>query len=119
MNELEMKRTKNIDEKFCSDCGEVIKVKAEICPKCGCRQMAAPLSFGVSAPNGKNKIVAALLAFFFGGFGVHKFYLGQIGQGVLFLLFFWTIIPFIIAFIESILYLVMSDQEFARKYGGN
>ena len=27
----------------------------------------------------KNRIVAALLAFFLGGFGAHKFYLGQIG----------------------------------------
>ncbi len=25
----------------------------------------------------KNKIVAALLAFFFGGLGIHKFYLGK------------------------------------------
>lgn len=117
MNESATKRTKELDEKFCADCGEVIKAKAEICPKCGVRQIPYPSPFGVSAPNGKNKIIAAILAFFFGGFGVHKFYLGQIGQGIVYLLFFWTVIPFFIAFIESILYLVMSDQEFARKYG--
>lgn len=28
--------------KFCMDCGEKILRKAEICPKCGCRQIAAP-----------------------------------------------------------------------------
>jgi TM2 domain-containing membrane protein YozV len=50
--------------------------------------MAAPLSFGVSAPNGKNKIVAALLAFFVGDFDIHKFYLGQVGQGVFICCFF-------------------------------
>jgi RNA polymerase subunit RPABC4/transcription elongation factor Spt4 len=26
------------DTKFCSDCGEVINAKAEICPQCGVRQ---------------------------------------------------------------------------------
>ncbi|EFL92339.1 TM2 domain-containing hypothetical protein [Candidatus Regiella insecticola LSR1] len=40
--------------------------------------------------------------FFFGGIGAHKFYLGKIGQGFLYLLFFWTLIPAIIAFIEFI-----------------
>ncbi|MDR2637478.1 MAG: zinc-ribbon domain-containing protein, partial [Zoogloeaceae bacterium] len=34
--------TKAIDEKFCSECGAIIKAKAEICPKCGVRQMAKP-----------------------------------------------------------------------------
>jgi RNA polymerase subunit RPABC4/transcription elongation factor Spt4 len=29
---------KEADEKFCTDCGSVIKLKAEICPKCGIRQ---------------------------------------------------------------------------------
>lgn len=111
-------RTKAIDEKFCSDCGAVIKAKAEICPKCGVRQMPVPSLLGSIAPNGKNRIVAALLAFFLGGFGIHKFYLGRIGLGVLYLLFCWTFIPAVIAFIECILLLIMSDEEFNRKYGG-
>lgn len=118
MNESSTTRTKGLDEKFCGDCGEVIKIKAEICPKCGVRQLPVPSVLGVSAPNGKNKIVAALLAFFLGGFGAHKFYLGQVGLGILYLIFFWTMIPFIVAFIEFILFLVMSDQEFNRKFGG-
>jgi TM2 domain-containing membrane protein YozV len=65
----------------------------------------------------KNRIVAALLAFFLGGFGAHKFYLGRIGWGILYLLFFWTLIPGIIAFVEFIIYLCTSDEDFARKYG--
>lgn len=28
--------------KFCMDCGQKILRKAEICPKCGCRQITAP-----------------------------------------------------------------------------
>ena len=65
----------------------------------------------------KNRIVAAILAFFVGGFGVHKFYLGQIGWGIVYLLFCWTFIPALIAFIEFIIYLCTSDEDFARKYG--
>ena len=65
----------------------------------------------------KSRIAAALLAFFLGGFGAHKFYLGKIGQGFLYLIFCWTFIPAIIAFIEFIIYLCDSDEKFARKYG--
>lgn len=67
------------DEKFCSDCGAVIKARAEICPKCGVRQAAPPNSLLATAPNGKSKLAAALFALLLGGFGVHKFYLGRIG----------------------------------------
>lgn len=65
----------------------------------------------------KNRIVAALLAFFLGGFGAHKFYLGRIGWGIIYLLLCWTFIPSIVAFIEFIIYLCTSDEEFTRKYG--
>ena len=112
--------TKAIDEKFCHECGAVIKAKAEICPKCGVRQMPAPVAgFGGStAPNGKNRIAAALLAFFLGAFGIHKFYLGQTGMGFLYLIFCWTLIPSVAAFIEFIIFLTMSDDAFNNKYGG-
>ena len=110
---------KAADEKFCSDCGSTIKAKAEICPKCGVRQMGVVYqsSLGNVAPNGRSKIAAALFAFFLGGFGVHKFYLGQVGMGVLYLVFFWTFIPALVALIEFILLLTMSDEKFNLKYG--
>lgn len=107
---------KAVDEKYCTDCGKPIKAKAEICPKCGVRQSpASPL--GNTTPGGHNRIVAALLAFFLGIVGAHKFYLGRTGQGILYLVFFWTFIPSLISLIEAILYLVSSDEDFARKYG--
>ncbi|MBU3916237.1 NINE protein [bacterium] len=112
----EEKVQKSADEKFCSDCGEIINIKAEICPKCGVRQMSTPRNVDI-APNGKSKITAALLALFLGGIGVHKFYLGQVGKGFLYLIFCWTFIPVIIAFIEFIVLLVMSNEDFNRKYG--
>ena len=112
---------KNADEKFCSDCGSVIKTKAEICPKCGVRQMAVPSSIDLSAtaPNGKSKLAAALFALFLGGIGIHKFCLGQVGWGIAYLLFCWTFIPAIVAFVEAILLFVMSNEKFNRKFGQN
>lgn len=65
----------------------------------------------------KSRLAAILLAFFLGGFGVHKFYLGQVVAGIFYLLFCWTFIPSIIAFIEFIIYICMSDEDFAKKYG--
>ena len=65
----------------------------------------------------KSKVIAGLLAIFLGGLGIHKFYLGETTAGVVYLLFFWTFIPALIALVEGIIYLTMSDEAFANKYG--
>jgi TM2 domain-containing membrane protein YozV len=65
----------------------------------------------------KSRVVAGILGILLGNFGAHKFYLGKIGMGILYLVFFWTGIPGIIGLIEGILYLVKSDEEFHAKYG--
>ena len=49
----------------------------------------------------KSKVSAALLCFFLGGLGVHRFYVGKVGTGVLQLLTLgglgiWALIDFII-----------------------
>jgi len=64
----------------------------------------------------KSKGIAVVLAWLLGGLGAHKFYLGQAGWGVVYLLFCWTFIPSFIAFIEGLIYLFMSEANFARKY---
>lgn len=64
----------------------------------------------------KNKVVAGLLALFAGGFGLHKFYLGKIGHGIVYLLFFWTFIPALFAFFEGLILLLMTKEEFDHKY---
>lgn len=51
-----------------------------------------------------------------GGLGIHKFYLGRIGWGIVYLLFCWTYIPAIVGLIEGIIYLVSSDEKFHNKY---
>jgi TM2 domain-containing membrane protein YozV len=66
---------------------------------------------------GKSKGTAAVLAILLGDIGAHKFYLGKTGMGILYLLFFWTAIPGIIGLVEGILYLTLSDEKFAEKYG--
>ena len=70
-----------------------------------------------SVISNKSKSTAALLAFLLGGIGAHKFYLGQFGMGMLYLFFCWTFIPVVVSFIETIIFLVQSDEDFARKYG--
>ncbi|MDK9700981.1 MAG: NINE protein, partial [bacterium] len=50
-------------------------------------------------------------------FGAHKFYFGNPGLGVLYLLFFWTAIPAIIGIIEGIIILTMSQADFDAKFG--
>ena len=37
-------------------------------------------------------------------------------QGILYLLFFWTFIPALIAFIEGIYYIAVDEDEFDKKY---
>jgi TM2 domain-containing membrane protein YozV len=116
---MKVSPSKGPDEKFCSECGAVIKLKAEICPKCGVRQYgkAFIINLGPLAANGKSRIAAALFALFLGCIGAHKFYLGQTGLGILYLVFCWTFIPSFLGFIEFVLLLTMSDEEFDQKYG--
>jgi TM2 domain-containing membrane protein YozV len=48
----------------------------------------------------RDEVVGVLLALFLGGFGIHHFYLGRVGLGILYLCFCWTGIPAILGFIE-------------------
>lgn len=50
-----------------------------------------------------NKVAYCLLAFLLGSFGAHKFYAKKIGLGIIYLLFSWTGIPSVVAFIETII----------------
>jgi TM2 domain-containing membrane protein YozV len=99
----------NKTTKYCRDCGAEINSRAEICPKCGIRQLG-------NFDGNNRKLTAGLLALLVGGFGVHHFYLKHIGRGILYLLFCWTFIPAIVALIEGIIYLTCSEEEFQRKY---
>lgn len=82
----------------------------------GARLSSQPYASATIYSN-KNRFLAALLAFFVGTFGVHKFYLNQAGWGFLYLAFCWTGIPSLASCVEGILYLVRSDADFVQRYG--
>jgi TM2 domain-containing membrane protein YozV len=93
------------DHHACSACGAQILRIAEICPKCGVRQKGQ-----------LSKAALLLITFFLGGIGGHKFYTGRWVQGVLYFLFFWTLIPSIVALIEFIVYASTDSARLNEKY---
>lgn len=64
----------------------------------------------------RDKNVAALLALILGSFGIHRFYLGQIGWGIAYALFFFTFIPMFLGFIDAIVLFSMDQERFNEKY---
>lgn len=127
-----------MEENKCPQCGAPIDLGATECKFCGEKlavqqaaqqvqqpqpqvviQQAAPQQVYVTGINPswpiKNKIAAGLLGIFLGAIGVHKFYMGKIGMGILYLCFCWTGIPAIVGFIEGIIYLCSNDENFQLK----
>lgn len=50
----------------------------------------------------KHPVVGVMLAFFLGGLGAHHFYMGEIGLGMIYLLLSWTLVPAVVALVESV-----------------
>jgi TM2 domain-containing membrane protein YozV len=100
---------------ICPFCREEIQDGAIKCKHCSSMLLNASQATGV-AKSGKSKVAAGLFGILLGGIGIHKFYLGRIGWGIVYLIFCWTFIPAIVGLIEGILYLTASDEDFERKY---
>jgi TM2 domain-containing membrane protein YozV len=82
-------------------------------------------SAGTGQVGQKSKVAAGLLAILLGGLGIHKFYLGYTGAGVIMLLLFIfgfillalpTVVISVIALVEGIIYLTKTDEEFYQTY---
>ena len=98
--------------KYCHACGSAIDARAEDLYRCGVRQA------GYASGPGKSRAIAAALALLLGNLGLHRFYLGDVALGFLYLIFFWTGIPGLIAWFEAIYFLTRSNEEWARQHGG-
>lgn len=85
---------------FCSKCGKEIDDAAVVCPMCGVptqnfnknqqpqvvvNNVNTNMNTNAVCGRAKNKWVALILCFFFGVIGVHKFYEGKVGMGILYL----------------------------------
>lgn len=95
---------------FCRGCGKQIHQTAISCPHCGAQQT------GAANASPKSQSVATLLAAFLGGIGIHRFYLGKTISGIFYLIFCWTGIPGLIAFIETLVMAFTSQQNWARAH---
>ena len=79
---------------FCKNCGAEIADQTVICPKCGVEQQlqaAQPVIINQTisqqpAVSSKSKWVAFVLAFFIGYLGIHRFYVGKVGTGIIWIL---------------------------------
>lgn len=67
-------------------------------------------------PGSKDRTVAGILAILLGTFGVHHFYLGNIGIGVLYLVLSCTALSSILGVIDGIIYLTKPEDQFQRNY---
>lgn len=90
---------------FCKKCGAQMDDTTKVCPACGepiendqqASTQVPPViinnvnnntntnNAGMDYPY-KSKVVAAILCFFLGSLGVHRFYVGKIGTGLIWLI---------------------------------
>ena len=86
---------------FCRACGKQMHQSATACPGCGASQNGIN-----NNPSEKLILPAFLLCFLFGWLGIHRFYVGKIGTGILQILTLggfgiWTFIDLIMIIVGA------------------
>jgi TM2 domain-containing membrane protein YozV/ribosomal protein L32 len=111
-------------QKYCHECGALIRRKAVICPKCGVRQ-GSQLDDEEDEdypPQSTNRIAAGIFGILLGALGIHKFILGMPVPGIIVLLItvltcgYGGIVTWVIGLVEGIIYLSTSEKDFYKKY---
>ena len=77
---------------------------------------------GSAVPNQESKrILAGILAIVIGSLGIHKFILGYTKEGIIQVVLTFITCGFasLVPFIEGIIYLTKSDEEFVQTYQVN
>lgn len=104
----------------CEGCGTPVRgewAARGLCAQCQAQRNVPVVAQGTAVVvNHKSRGAAIVFALLFGGLGIHKFYLGRIGAGVMYLIFFWTLIPSLIALFEGVNYALIGEDEFQRRY---
>lgn len=110
--------------KFCSGCGELLHQDAVVCPKCGVGQRSVR---GTAYQVGKqtpNRVLAIVLCLILGTFGVHRFYVGQTGVGLVMLLctvlsgfLLWPLM-LLVNLVEIVVWALTSDADWEMQFGG-
>ncbi|MBU3144548.1 TM2 domain-containing protein [Clostridium sp. CF012] len=85
---------------FCHNCGSQNDDGSNFCKTCGINLLIQQNKTEVRTISDKNWLVALLLCVFLGGIGIHRFYVGKIGTGILMILTFggfgiWVLVDLI------------------------
>lgn len=102
---------------YCNQCGSEVRAENTFCEECGA-EVTETNAVIEAEYSDKNKTVAIALALFVGSFGAHKFYLGDLKKGIIYLGFFWTGIPFFLALYDAYQYYSKS-QKFGEAGDGS
>ena len=92
---------------FCARCGALMLPERAECPVC----------HATCAHRAKSRTVCALLAFFFGWCGAHKFYLGMWGWGLVYVAALpFAAVTLLIGMAEAAHFYLMPQEEFDLRY---
>lgn len=87
---------------FCPNCGSQNDDASNFCKTCGINLLINPEKTGGGVRNvsDKNWLITLLLCVFLGAIGIHRFYVGKTGTGILMILTFggfgiWVLIDLI------------------------
>ena len=71
--------------------------------------------FVIQKWNRNSHVECGIIAVIFGSIGLHKFYRGQYGRGILYIIFCWSFIPAFVGVLEGIHYLTEGQEAYEEE----